>query len=114
MEIVWRRGPSAVKDVWTELPEVGRTAYNTVQTMLNILADKGYLARRKEGRAFVYEPLVSRSAARARALRHLTQQFFGGSRDELLLNLLEGDPDAGELEDLRRRLSKARDEESTS
>lgn len=56
MTDVWEHGPSTVNDVLTRLNESGvnKLVYNTVMTTLARLADKGYLDRRREGRAFVY------------------------------------------------------------
>ncbi|MEM6704298.1 MAG: BlaI/MecI/CopY family transcriptional regulator [Acidobacteriota bacterium] len=108
MDRLWNRGASSVRDVWSGLPEEDRAAYNTVQTMLNILVDKGYVERRKEGRAFVYEALVSKASARTKALGRLTAQLFGGSKRELLVNLLSEETDAEELDELRRLLDEAK------
>ena len=107
MSAVWKHGEASVKQVASDLQPDHPTAYNTVQTMLNILTDKGYLARRKDGRAFIYEPLVTKASARTQALKHLTQQFFGGSRTELLHNLISDDVDPSELSELRDLLDRA-------
>ena len=118
MDVVWRLGSASVQEVTDALAKPTlrkgagaqrKLAYNTVQTMLGILAEKGYLKRHKEGRAFVYQPLVSRMAARAEAVAHLTQSFFGGSKAELLHSLVEQEPiDAAEIEELRLLLQKHR------
>ena len=111
MEAIWTQKVASVKEVADRLEGEHGTAYNTVQTILNILVDKGYLQRRKEGRAFLYEALVTRSAARSEALRHLTRQFFGGSRRELLHNMVNDPIDAAELNELRDILSAPSEED---
>jgi predicted transcriptional regulator len=89
MEVVWKRGQATVGDVVEELPADPPLAYSTVLTTLRILEAKGYLRHTKKGRAFVYEPVVARAEARRKALRHLVNRFFGGSREQLVINLLE-------------------------
>ena len=59
MERVWSAGrPLLVREVQQALePE---RAYNTVQTVAEVLCRKGWLAREKEGRAYRYRATVSR------------------------------------------------------
>ncbi len=58
LEEIWRRGEISVRDLFVGFDE--RVAYTTLMTTLDRLFKKGLLNRRKEGRAFVYSPLVSR------------------------------------------------------
>ena len=107
MDAVWRLERASVRDVAEALRPKNDLAYNTVQTMLGILTDKGYLHRVKEGRAFVYEPQVTRAAARRQAVSHLLDRFFGGSKRELVLDLVDADElDGAELENLRALLEE--------
>lgn len=107
MDAVWRLERASVREVSDALRPANDLAYNTVQTMLGILTEKGYLARVKEGRAFVYEATVTRAAARRQALSHLLDRFFGGSKRELVLDLVEvDDVDTEELDELRALLAE--------
>jgi predicted transcriptional regulator len=91
MDVIWSKGAATVADVTDALPPKTGLAYNTVLTTLRILEDKGYLrhTKPKEGRAFVYSPVVGREEASRNAVRHLVSRFFGNSREALVLNLLE-------------------------
>ncbi len=86
MEVIWQRGASTVADVADTLPQL---AYSTVLTTLRILEEKGYLTHTKEGRAFVYAPVVDRAEASRSAVRHLLGRFFGNRPDLLVLNMIE-------------------------
>src|SRR2546423_10790134 len=57
MQCVWRRGEISVRDMHEEFD--GRIAYTTLMTTLDRLYKKNLLARRKDGRAFIYAPRVS-------------------------------------------------------
>jgi len=84
-------------------------AYNTVLTMLRILERKGYLAHKKDGRAFVYHALVERQDARQKALKYVVSRFFENSPELLVLNLLENEnisPD--ELKRLRKMIEDSK------
>lgn len=89
MRVLWDKGEASVGDVVQALKERPRPAYNTVLTLLRILERKGYVRHRKDGRAFVFVPIVDKSNATRRALKTLVNRFFEGSPRLLVLNLLE-------------------------
>ena len=102
MEVVWERGEATVADVVAAGAEREPLAYSTVLTTMRILEQKGYLAHRQEGRAFVYRPVVDRGQARRSAVRHLLSSFFDGSPEMLVLNVIDEERiDLAELERLR-------------
>ena len=107
MEIVWEKGAATVAEVVeavnTEIP----LAYSTVLTTLRILESKGYLRHTKDGRAFVYRPVVRRNKAQESAIKHLLRRFFQNSPELLVLNLLERKKISPEqLNQLRRRIEE--------
>ena len=105
MEILWEKGSAVVTDVVGELAHTA-VAYNTVLTTLRILERKGYVRHTKEGRAFVYHPVVERGEASRKAVRNIMKRFFQDSPELLILNVLEDHelPD-GELERLKRLIA---------
>lgn len=110
MQILWDKGSGTVSDVAAALPRRRGLAYNTVLTTLRILEAKGYVGRRKDGRAHVYSPLVDRASARKSALRHLVSRFFDDSPELLVLNLLDDEKvDPEELSRLKAAIRKAGD-----
>jgi predicted transcriptional regulator len=109
MNVIWEKGSATVAEVAEALPQDLNLAYNTVLTTLRILENKGYLKHdmAKEGRAFVYRPVVSRDDASRSALRHLLRRFFGNSAEALVLNLLGDDRlSEEEIERIRERLKE--------
>jgi predicted transcriptional regulator len=84
-------------------------AYNTVLTLMRILERKGYVQHTKDGRAFVYKPVVDRGEASRTAVRQLLNRFFNNSPELLMLNLLQDDTiDEREIERLRALTEKER------
>lgn len=109
MEILWSKGASTVSDVVAALPQTPPVAYSTVLTLLRILEKKGYLRHAKEGRAFVYEPLVDRTQARRNVLRYVLDRFFGNSPEALVLNLIEDrEISPAELRRIRKTIENSR------
>ena len=89
MQVLWEKERATVGDVVASLPADPPLAYSTVLTTLRILEAKGYVRHTKEGRAFVYEPVVVQEEASRKALDSLVNRFFGGSCELLVVNLLK-------------------------
>src|SRR5579862_2419284 len=105
MEVLWDRGSAPVTDVVVTLSHTG-VAYNTVLTTLRILERKGYVRHTKEGRAFVYHPVVARGEASRKAVRNLMKRFFQDSPELLILNVLEDEHlEEAELDRLKRLIA---------
>jgi predicted transcriptional regulator len=73
------------------LKKTGRIGFYTVQNILRILEDKGYLRHTTAGRAFVYEAAVAREEASRNALRLLLGRFFDDSAELLTQSLIQND-----------------------
>ena len=110
MEIIWDAPDGAtVAEVHEALAPEYRVAFNTVQTTIRILEDKGYLNHRVEGRAFRYHAVVGREAASASAVKQLLNRFFGGAPGQLALNLIQNERlNKDELAELQRLINQAR------
>ena len=102
MEVLWDKGVATVGEVAEGLSKDRVVAYNTVLTLMRILERKGYVQHTKDGRAFVYQPVVGRGEASRTAVRQLLNRFFNDSPELLVLNLLrEENIDQQEIERLR-------------
>jgi predicted transcriptional regulator len=108
MKILWERGESTVNEIAAALPSKNALAYNSVLTTIRILEQKGYVQHRKDGRAFLYKPLVAEQEAGSSEVRLVLSRFFGNSREKLMLSLL-GDTAVTpeELQRLKDAIQKA-------
>jgi predicted transcriptional regulator len=114
MDVLWQQGPSSVQQVMDALPKKSQLAYNSVLTTIRILEKKGYVRHIKDGRAYIYRPLVEREEASRSEIRHLAHRFFKNSHEMLVLNILEErGVDAEELNRLRQLLGQTHREEET-
>ena len=113
MRILWRRGESAVNDLVAAIPDDEPLAYNSVLTTIRILEQKGYVDHRQEGRAFIYRPVVAEQEASRSEVKHVLNRFFGNSREQLLLSLLDDSKiSREELERLKSAIREAAPDES--
>ncbi|HUK51902.1 MAG TPA: BlaI/MecI/CopY family transcriptional regulator [Candidatus Binatia bacterium] len=89
MSRLWQLGEGTVRQIRDNLAATRPRAYTTILTIMDRLAQKGFVTRRKMGRAFLYLPSVSQEEARGRALSRVVDHFFEGSY-ETLASYLEG------------------------
>ena len=90
MHVFWNREASTIGEVRDALALAGLDrAYTTVATLVRILADKGFLDQTNEARPFSYRPIRSYQDVSKRLLGDLIDRVFHGSREQLLVRLLE-------------------------
>jgi predicted transcriptional regulator len=108
LSVLWQRGTASVSEVVAALKKKRPVTYSTVQTILRILENKGYVSHDKVARAFIYRPRVYERQARRRALSQLVSRLFNGSMGQLVLNVLEdGRIDAEEWKRLKQMIADA-------
>jgi BlaI family penicillinase repressor len=90
MNTLWPMGEGTVREIRDRLAERRARAYTTIMTIMDRLARKGVVERRKIGRAYVYRPRLGAEEARAQALGQVIEGFFGGSKEALLAHLGNG------------------------
>ena len=104
MNALWRRGPCTVLDIQEALEEP--LADSTIRTLLGVLESKGYVRRKREGRAHIYRAAIARGQARETVVRQVVKRFFRSPAD-LVLNLLDADElNPRELELIRRAIAR--------
>ncbi len=111
MDIVFRRGKVTIRDVLDDLPDP--PSYSAVRALVRILEDKGHLQHSQDGPTYVYSPTQRPERARASALAHVVNTFFGGSATDTVAALLglEGRGlSAHELDELGAMIEQARKE----
>jgi predicted transcriptional regulator len=111
MQVLWSQGPSTAAEVVPLMQ--GDPAYNTVQTMLQVLLRKGKVKRVAEGRAYRYKAAVSRERAAGSAISDLVKRMFGGSAEAMLLAMVDsGQVGAEDLARARKALQAAEKSEA--
>jgi BlaI family penicillinase repressor len=105
LSILWAAGPSTVRDVHTQSSK--DTGYTTVLKQMQVMAEKGLLARSERFRSHVYEPGVAKEQTQQRLTRNLMQRAFDGSAKDLVLGALSTEKvSAAELAEIRKMLDE--------
>jgi BlaI family penicillinase repressor len=90
MHVFWTHGQSTAMEIRDQLAAAGRNlAYTTVATLVRILGEKGFLRQTNAERPFQYRPVRSFEEVSRSILGDLVQRVFHGSREQLLLRLME-------------------------
>ena len=90
MHVFWRRGESTVAEARDDLSGRGRDlAYTTVATLVRILTEKGFLTQTVQERPFRFRPVRTFDEVSSSLLGDLVERVFGGSREKLLVRLME-------------------------
>jgi len=82
LKVLWAAPGASVAQVKDRLPRT--LAYTTVLTVLDRMAAKGLVTRRKDGRAYLYSAALEREAARAQAVGQLVSNLFERDPRELM------------------------------
>jgi predicted transcriptional regulator len=81
LKALWALGEGNVRQVREVLLRQRPLAYTTVMTVLDRLARRKCVQRRKVGRSFRYSPLLSRDSVRRLAIKDLVDCFFDGDEE---------------------------------
>ncbi len=107
LKVLWRRGPSTVREVFETLGETKGTGYTTVLKLMQIMADKGLVVRDESERAHRYEPAAPEDETQRRLVGDLLRKAFDGSAKKLVMQALSTErASAEELSEIRRMLDE--------
>jgi predicted transcriptional regulator len=88
LNVLWRNGPSTVREVHANLGASKSTGYTTVLKLLQIMAEKGLVDRDESQRAHVYTTRLAESQTQGQLVRDLLERAFGGSAMKLVMQAL--------------------------
>jgi BlaI family transcriptional regulator, penicillinase repressor len=87
MEILYRRRRATVEEIRAELPDAPGSS--SVRKLLEIMIERGLLAREYDGPRYVYFPAVKPEEASRSALKQLVRTFFDNSPGSAIAALLD-------------------------
>ena len=89
MEIIWARGELSVAQTREVLAQTRDVARNTVRTLLERMAEKGWLTCRQEGRTYFYSAAQPRETSIGERVLDVVDHVCGGSPETLVTALLD-------------------------
>ena len=111
MEVLWREHPLGAEDVVAALAQSRQWQEATIKTMLNRLLNKGAVAAEKEGRRYLYSPLLKREDWMLEESQGLLERMFGGRVAPLVAHFSQHRKlSRKDIAELRRLLEELDDE----
>ncbi len=108
MEVLWKCSPLTAIEVADQVADQKGWSLQTVKTLLSRLAAKTVVGTQRDGRRFLYTPLVERDSYLAGVSRKFVDRLFGGKVTPLVAHLAEADEltaeDISEIEELLKEL----------
>jgi len=90
MRVVWAKTPCSAGEIFEALAGADSSWHpKTVKTYLTRLVQKKALGFRKEGRAYLYRPLVEERDCVSAASENFLERVFGGSLRPMLAHFVE-------------------------
>jgi len=107
LRVLWRLGPSTVRQVQRELAQDQPTGYTTALKLLQIMTEKGLVNRDETERTHVYRATLPEEETQTQLVQDLVERAFGGSARQLMLRALSMDRTSSrELTEIRRLLDR--------
>lgn len=110
LDALWEASPLTVGQIVERVQAKSDWHENTIKTLLVRLVNKKAVRRRKDGKRFFYEPLVTKEAVVDREAAGLLSRFFGGEMPALIAHFAEQKKlsrrDIEEMEAILKRLKK--------
>lgn len=111
LQALWLRGPATVREVHADLG--GRTGYTSVLKLMQIMTEKGLLARDERDRTHIYRPAQPEKQTQRRLAADLMNRAFGGSARKLIAAALSSRRSTPqELDEIRRLLDELKGDAS--
>lgn len=109
MQILWDLKEANVAAIIEQMPEP-KPAYNTVSTVVRILETKKFVDHRKQGKGYIYFPLVARETYSNQSINKLVQNYFNGSFQSMVSFFMKNNEmDIQELESILKDIDKKQD-----
>jgi predicted transcriptional regulator len=107
MTKLWELGEATVREVQEALGPGRKLAYTSAATILRILEQKNFVTSTKQGKTFIYRPVLNKDAYQSRSLRNLSEKLFDNAPAALVARLVD-DYDLSEeaLDEIRALIEK--------
>ncbi|CAZ96425.1 BlaI/MecI/CopY family transcriptional regulator [Zobellia galactanivorans] len=106
MQQLWQLEKCNVAAIIEQLPEP-KPAYNTVSTIVRILESKGFVGHEKEGKGYLYFPIVKKSDYSNQSINKLVDGYFQGSFKSMVSFFMKkNDMSLSELESIMQDIKK--------
>jgi BlaI family transcriptional regulator, penicillinase repressor len=88
LQIIWKNGPSSVRDLQEALGGDASNGYTTILKLMQIMNEKGLLTRQKSGKLHLYKAVATEENTNQQLVDRMIETVFQGSATQLVLRAL--------------------------
>ncbi len=86
MDVIYRKSSASVKEVLEEIP--APPSYSAVRALIYVLEGKGFLKHKKEGKKYIYLPIIPHKKAMGSAVKQLLRTYFNDSVEDAVVAII--------------------------
>jgi predicted transcriptional regulator len=107
MTRLWELGRGSVRDILDTRPHDRPLAYTSGATIMRILEQKEFVTSTKDGKTFIYEPVLTKDAYQTRSIKNLSEKLFDNTPASLVARLVDdSDLSLQALDEIRALIDK--------
>ena len=106
LNILWKEGPSTVRQIHEAVKINHNTGYTTVLKILQIMHEKSLVVRDESNRAHIYSAADSEVVTQSSLLKDLAFKAFDGSTSKLVMRALDTSTSKKDIDDIRQLLDQ--------
>ena len=88
MTQLWELGHGTVRDILDTLSPDRPLAYTSGATIMRILEQKEFVTSTKDGKTFIYHPVLTKDAYQTRSIKNLSEKLFDNTPASLVARLV--------------------------
>jgi penicillinase repressor len=107
MKVIWSGYPISTNDITNVVMKTNDWNERTVHTLISRLAKKGAITHKKDGRTYIYSPVIKKSDYINSESKSFLNKFYNGTVNKMILNFVENNMLSDkEVDELKNILNK--------
>ncbi len=91
MKIIWDKNPISTNEIVETVKKTSSQNVRTIQTLISRLEKKGAISHKKEGKLYVYLPLIDKNEYISKKSTSFLDKFYNGAINRMVMNFIEND-----------------------
>lgn len=107
LSILWEKGNATVREVHEVVQKTKDVGYTTTLKLMQIMHEKGLVARNESAKTHIYSPSFDREKAQEQYVGKMIRTLFSGSTSQLVLQALgKHKPTSQDLVDIKNLIEQ--------
>ena len=91
MKVIWDKNPISTNEIVETVKKTSSQNVRTIQTLISRLEKKGAISHKKEGKLYVYSPLIDKNEYISKKSTSFLDKFYNGAINRMVMNFIEND-----------------------